>query len=324
MNKIILAFMAMLTASIGSASVGPQINGNQISSTTAITISTLAVPGEISISTGSGIVVSSGISMIGSQGWLVGQSSVTASAFFGNGNALTALNAANLTGAVPTGSVNLSTVTTAFATKASSGTNADLRALLGAGSGISISTQITETSSATFTGATAFLTSNSSITASAFFGNGANLTGISTKVHGGQVVFAVNFTFTVSGGTSDFGHSVTGSTITFTVVGTTVECSMGLFTLYGTATTGDNFGIVVDGSPASIPGQSNTGPVPYMSTFVLGNTSSVSVTGSIPPVQFQVTPGTHNFYLAAWGFTGNSMATNSGASNFQCKEVQEF
>lgn len=102
-------------------------------------------------------------------GLLVRGDSVTANAFFGDGS--------HLAGLVSTG---------AFTTRASSGTNADLSAFLGAGAGLAVSTQTTHTSSVTvvnavlqLTGAGGNLVSASSVTGSAFFGDASHLTGVS-------------------------------------------------------------------------------------------------------------------------------------------------
>lgn len=61
-------------------------------------------------------------------------------------------NATTIAGPVPQAAVNLSTVTTAFTTKASSGTNADLSQFNGTGGAITISTSATVTSSFTVLG----------------------------------------------------------------------------------------------------------------------------------------------------------------------------
>src|SRR6185369_14039636 len=90
--------------------------------------------------------------------------------------------------AIPTANIDLSTVTTKFATKASSGTNADLSAFIGAGTGITISTQVTLTSSMTlvnvpltFSGASGAIVSVSSITAGAFYGDASHLSNVTAS-----------------------------------------------------------------------------------------------------------------------------------------------
>jgi hypothetical protein len=67
------------------------------------------------------IMVSTNIQLSGSGGFISSASSVTAATFFGASDGLSRLPAAQLIGAVPTASVNLSTVATAMATKLSSG-----------------------------------------------------------------------------------------------------------------------------------------------------------------------------------------------------------
>lgn len=140
------------------------------------------------------------VNLTGASGNIISQSSVTASAFFGNGanvlgvvnitgNAATVTTNANLTGPVtsvgnatsipgpvPQSAVNLSTVTTALAAKAASGTNADIIALSAL---TTVSSAYTETSSMTNTSANGLLVT-SSVTAGSFFGDASHVTGVPT------------------------------------------------------------------------------------------------------------------------------------------------
>lgn len=127
----------------------------------------LTVSRNVNLSAASGVVLTNSST-------LLGVSSITAGSFFGD--------ASHLSGIAST-----SSITSLINIRASSGTNSDLSRFLGSGTGLTISTQVTLTSSMTlvnvpltFSGASGAIVSVSSITAGAFFGDGSHLSNVST------------------------------------------------------------------------------------------------------------------------------------------------
>jgi hypothetical protein len=209
--KIILALF--LTASANAA--GVLINGNQINPQTAISISSLTVTGA------TGAVVTS---------------TVNAALFIGAGTNLTGTAAALTAGHVTT-NANLTGDVTSSGSNATTAaaTQANIKVLSGL---TTISNPYTATSSMTNTSAGGILAS-SSITASAFFGDGSHLSGVAANstttwtgsntftgaVHistGFTINFAYNLGYTTT--QSSLLLAVTGSTGSFVVQGTTVAC----------------------------------------------------------------------------------------------------
>ncbi len=149
-------------------------------------------------------------------------SSVTASAFFGDGSHLTGTSVSNpgiSTGVFHASSLygtgqstaplgvdsssvavlsggsilayqfNGSTYTAAINVRASSGTNSDI---------VSMKTLATVTSSVTVTGSAGLLVSGTSVTAGAFFGDGSHLSGINAVWNGGDVANTTTFESSVT------------------------------------------------------------------------------------------------------------------------------
>lgn len=179
-----LTVTSSVTFQSGSLSIGTSsfvVSGGSVSIGGASAIALLDVKGSAvfgadatrsSFTTLGGLQIASGssITLSGAAGYLTGSSSVTASAFFGNGSSLSGIPSTGsvlLVGvAVPNGLIDLSTVTTQFSTKASSGTNADIFKFLGTGNSVTFSTSVIVTSSLTVQG-NAFSVGTSSFVVSA-------------------------------------------------------------------------------------------------------------------------------------------------------------
>jgi len=112
---------------------------------------------------GAQTISGSSLTLTGSNGYITSQSSVTASAFFGNGAGLTGVTT-NATGPAG-GALSGSYPNPGLATSQSA-------AVTWSGA------QTISGSSLTLTGSNGYITSQSSVTASAFFGNGAGLTNV--------------------------------------------------------------------------------------------------------------------------------------------------
>ena len=145
------------------------------------------------IGAGNGVVISTNEVHTASVTFQANAFSVGGSSFTVAGGSATvaySLTAGSFIGPIATADVNLSTVTTAFTTKASSGTNADLASLNGVGNSITISTSMTVSSTMTvlgnvfsvggssFTVAGGSATVAYSMTATTFFGDGGNLANV--------------------------------------------------------------------------------------------------------------------------------------------------
>lgn len=144
------------------------------------------------------------------------------------------------------------------------------------------------------------------------------------KSSGSTVYFSSSFNFNSSQTSFNDTAVVTGSTISFTVQGTTVACW-----LVGTAKNSlvnqlIIMGVAVDGNRSAISGTSST--VGEVAVFDGIATAYVNV--SFGPIEFQVTGGgtSHSFFLGLWtdGGTAQFMPSSDGAhaiGAFTCREV---
>ncbi len=189
-----LLIVQALSFNKASAAVGPLINGNQINPQTAISISTLTVTGTTGLAT----------TKVAASGTIIGQSSITASSFFGP-----------LVGNV-TGNASGTALTVTQAAQAAITSLGTLTGLTMGGNLAMGANNITQSGNITQTGSGGYITNASSITANAFFGNGANL----TNIPGASIAFSsAQFTSQTLTNTAFAGCNISGSTLTWTSTG---------------------------------------------------------------------------------------------------------
>ena len=139
------------------------------------------------------------------------------------------------------------------------------------------------------------------------------------RISTGSIVYFNASAFTTTNTSFLPSSAVTGSTISFTVQGTTVACWV--VGNSGNASLSNNImGIGVDGKINSIPGTSSTIGVIEGQTFSGGNQINPT---SFPPIEFQVTKGAHAFFLGLWTTAGTAVFPYASHSigQFGCREV---
>jgi hypothetical protein len=335
--RTLLTTLAVLLSVPASAVPGPQINGNQINPQSGINISTLNVTG------------TQGLAVTGP---------ASAASFSGSGSGLTSIPAGTaLTGQVPiaNGGTNLSSAggTANRVLRTSDGSTFAMGQVIGpdvAASTVPLSSL--NQSGASDQQVVLWSASAGKWVASAAPGGISGLTsgfvprssGATSIVNGnmfetstgtsinlpftatGQVHISSGFVnnflasaFSVSQTALNTAATVTGSTGSFVVQGSTVECWVAGAAEASASGNGMIATITVDGSATAIPGTSST-------VGAFSCTSGASTPNICPikdRIQFQVTAGSsHTFVLFMWMIS--STATWPGSHNvgqFGCREV---
>jgi hypothetical protein len=285
MKNIIMA--AAIFSATNAGAVGPLINGNQINPQTAISIATFTVTGAGGMSFTNSVTASS--------------FTASGSGFNGAGTGLTGTAASLTSGNVTTNANLTGDVTSAGNATTAAATQANIKTLSGLTT-ISNSFTVPSPSSGTFAGAL----------------------GATGQVHlstGSTVFFASSLGFTSSQTSFTPSASVTGSTVSFVVQGTTVACWLA-GTISANSSGAVQVSIGVDGAVNKIPGTSSS--VAITEINVTGNGIVENV--SFPPVEFQVSAGaSHSFWLGIWSAGATTVTfpeTNMRSiAQFGCREV---
>jgi hypothetical protein len=133
---------------------------------------------------------------------------------------------------------------------------------------------------------------------------------------GFAITFSATLGFTSAQTSFTPSSVVTGSKGTFTVIGTTVNC-----TLSGSVSNGGGtwvyVGIGVDGAVNNVPGTSTT--IGLSNQYPATNGAGYPITFDY---SFQVTPGQHSFYIGIWTNSGTNTfpAASGSVAQFKCKE----
>lgn len=288
-----------------------EISGSSLFGVGNIGVSTITNSGSFVGGLGSSITLS------GSTGWVTGQSSVTASAFFGNGAALTgvALSGPNadITSMSALNTISSALTFTSSTTNTSSAgslvsSSVTASAFFGNGSGLTNvtgtdSTKVaktgdTMTGTLTLTGATGSVVSAASVTASGFFGNGSGVTGVAKSGANSDI-------------TSMSALSTISSALTFTS-STTNTSSAG--TLVNSSVTASGFfGTSLDVNGSTVRGQETvTSTITVKGNAFSVGTASFTVVGGSATVAYGITAGNFSATGPTGNFTTASSVTASG------------
>ncbi len=165
----------------------------------------------------------------------------------------------------------------------------------------------------TLTGSGGFITSGSSITASSFFGNGANLTGIP-----GSSVTRSSFSFTASQSitAASASYCLPLSTRSITSNGTWTDLSFFGPIYNGGATSNNFFQFYRDGSPGTGGGIALGTPLEIDTTVSTFDSQVALVTST------KTTSGAHTYCLAAWT-SGNTLTFCANLASCQMMVVDQ-